>query len=73
MQVSSLKYHRLRIVSLVHPVFTMVFFLFSFGVGHDNGKPCKDGINIMSTVLPDGKGALKWSSCSKDVLQTVLR
>lgn len=44
----------------------------NFGVGHDNGKPCKDGVNIMSTVLPDGKGALKWSSCSKDVLQTVL-
>ncbi|XP_068692661.1 A disintegrin and metalloproteinase with thrombospondin motifs 16-like [Montipora foliosa] len=44
----------------------------NFGVGHDNGKPCKDGINIMATVLPDGKGALKWSSCSKDVLQTVL-
>ncbi|KAK2559265.1 A disintegrin and metalloproteinase with thrombospondin motifs 6 [Acropora cervicornis] len=44
----------------------------NFGVRHDNNKPCKGSINIMAEVLPGGKGAFKWSACSKSVLQTFL-
>lgn len=34
---------------------------------------CKDGINIMSTYLTGGKGALKWSKCTSQLLQNFLR
>ena len=44
-------------------------FSFSIGLGHDGDNNCTNGVNIMSTVLPGGTGALKWSSCSRHVLQ----
>lgn len=46
---------------------------FSIGLGHDGDNGCSNGANIMSTALPGGAGALKWSSCSRDVLQEFLR
>ena len=46
---------------------------FSIGLGHDGDNSCPNGVNIMSTALPGGAGALKWSSCSRDVLQGFLR
>ena len=48
-------------------------FSFSIGLGHDGDNNCTNGVNIMSTVLPGGTGALKWSSCSRHVLQGFLR
>ena len=46
---------------------------FSIGLGHDGDNNCSNGVNIMSTAVPGGAGALKWSSCSRDVLQGFLR
>ena len=45
----------------------------SLGIGHDGGKVCPDGLNIMATGASSGDGALKWSSCSKNAFQQFLR
>ncbi|KAL9986875.1 hypothetical protein ACROYT_G001084 [Oculina patagonica] len=49
-------------ISLVHVI----------GLGHDVEYNCSNGANIMSTYTPGGEGALKWSSCSRNVLQNFL-
>jgi len=47
--------------------------LFSLGAGHDGDNVCTGGINIMAVAVPGGEGALKWSSCTRNLLQTFLR
>lgn len=55
-------------------LFLSFFIYFSFGAGHDDDQElCKGGINIMAAVLPGGKGALKWSPCTKNLIQAFLR
>ena len=49
------------------------FSLFSFGISHDGGKVCPDGVNIMATGASGGEGELKWSPCSGNALQQFLR
>ncbi|XP_078372204.1 A disintegrin and metalloproteinase with thrombospondin motifs 6-like isoform X1 [Oculina patagonica] len=41
----------------------------NIGVWHDVDYNCSNGVNIMSTRVIGGEGALKWSTCSRDVLQ----
>ena len=43
----------------------------SFGLDHD-GDGCPNFVNIMSSTLVGGPGALEWSSCSRNELQTFL-
>ena len=52
---------------------SILFLSLSIGLGHDGDNNCSNGVNIMSTAVPGGAGALKWSSCSRDVLQGFLR
>ncbi|KAJ7365947.1 hypothetical protein OS493_002685 [Desmophyllum pertusum] len=44
----------------------------NIGLSHDGDNSCRGGVNIMSTSVIGGQGALKWSSCSRDMLQTFL-
>ena len=53
------------------PIYTISSL--SIGLGHDGDNNCSNGVNIMATAVPGGPGALKWSSCSRDVLQAFLR
>lgn len=55
-------------VSLLH-----FLFFCSLGLNHDGDNGCRDGINIMASVLIGGEEALKWSSCSRDAIQKFLR
>jgi len=43
----------------------------NFGLDHD-GDGCPNFVNIMSSTLVGGPGALEWSSCSRNELQTFL-
>ncbi|XP_031559181.1 A disintegrin and metalloproteinase with thrombospondin motifs 18-like isoform X2 [Actinia tenebrosa] len=44
----------------------------TLGVGHDGDLGCKNGVNIMTTQVTGGKGALRWSSCSRRLIQQFL-
>lgn len=48
-------------------------YYFRLGIGHDGDVGCKDGVNIMSTEIVGGKGAVRWSSCSRRLIQKFLR
>ena len=44
------------------------------GVDHDGKTPsCPNWRYIMSTAVPGGKKAAKWSPCSKETIQALLR
>ncbi|KAJ7328150.1 metalloendopeptidase [Desmophyllum pertusum] len=45
----------------------------ALGVGHDGGSDdCPNGKFIMSTAVPGGKYATRWSPCSSATLQSIL-
>ncbi|CAH3174133.1 unnamed protein product [Porites evermanni] len=44
----------------------------NLGVDHDGNADCPNYVNIMSSTLIAGPGALKWSSCSRAAIQTFL-
>ncbi|KAJ7351832.1 metalloendopeptidase [Desmophyllum pertusum] len=43
------------------------------GVSHDSSGSCPNNQYVMATAVPGGSLAFKWSSCSREKIQTLLR
>ena len=60
----------------VHNPIIKTYSLFCFvrlGVSHDSSGSCPNNQYVMATAVPGGSLAFKWSSCSREKFQTLLR